>query len=183
MSQLQAHDVSKKATLYGGGLTARDTARTALIDQMGAIVVTSRAVGLDTPGLDDKFHMDRKSSGHALLTTARLFARDAGAFKPALVAHGMSKTFLADLGDRIDEYDRALRDRDAGKDEHAAAHASIEAALAAGTTAVRKLNAIVTNRLRDDPAAMAAWNRDRRVRYPRARKAAAPLRRWSSRRL
>ena len=170
IAALQADDMTRQATARGGGFNTRDAAREDLLQSVEALLVTARAVALDTPGLEDKFgRLPKKPKDQVLLTAARVFAKDAVPLEAAFIAHGMAKTFLADFGAAIDGFDRALRDHDMGKDYNLAARATTDAAFDTGAAAVQKLNAIVVNQLRDDPAAMARWYRDRRVRYPRGR--------------
>jgi hypothetical protein len=148
------------------GASPKTTGRTALVQRLGAISRTARAIGEDTGGLEDRFHLPEPQSDQALLTAGRVFAQDAEAFKSHFVAHAMPKTFIADLVKAVDRFERAIHDRDAGKDEHTAARASIEAALSSGMAAVRGLDVMVANRLQDDPVTLAVWERDRKVRYP-----------------
>jgi hypothetical protein len=100
------------------------------------------------------------------LMTARAFAHDAAPIADRFIAHVMPKTFLADLEAAIGRFEQATHEREAGKDERIAAKARIEAAVTSGLAAVRALDAMVGNRLRDDPVTMAVWKRDRRVQYP-----------------
>ena len=175
VTELQANDMTRESTARGGGTNTRDGAREALLQWIEAVFVTARAVALDTAGLEDKFRrLAPKPKDQQVLTTARVYAKDAELFETAFVAHGLAKTFPADFAGAIDCFDRALRDHDMGKDYNAASRASSEAAFEAGAAAVQKLNAIVINQLRDDPAAMARWYRDRRVKYPRGRSLDGP---------
>jgi len=75
----------------------------------------------------------------------------------------MPETFVADLLALVDSFERALRDRGAGTDARRVARASTKAALASGLAAVRSLDAIVTNHLRDDAVTRTVWERDRRI--------------------
>lgn len=75
------------------------------------------------------------------------------------------------------QFAQAIRGREHGKDDHAAARASIEGALLSGLDAVRKLDVLVANRLRGDPVTMAVWERDRHIESSRrARRSVSPAR-------
>ena len=165
VKELSGHAASKMRAAKDGA-SPKTTGRTALVQRLGAISRTARAIGEDTGGLEDKFHLPEPQSDQALLTAGRVFAQDAEAFKSHFVAHAMPKTFIADLVKAVDQFERAIHDRDAGKDEHTAARASIEAALSSGMAAVHGLDVMVANRLQDDPVTLAVWERDRKVRYP-----------------
>ena len=176
VKQLSEHAVSKKSTARDGVRT-RAVARDTLAGRLDTISRTARAMAEDTPGLEDKFGMPARRTDAALLTAGRQFLRDGEELKGQFLLHGMPKTFLADLQETVESFERALRERDEGKGANASARANIAAALDAGLAAVRKLNVIVTNRLEDDAGMMARWEKERQVIYPtprRKRPAPAP---------
>ena len=165
---LSQHAVSKMLTAREGKST-KVTAREALLTRLEAISDTARAVGQDTAGLEDKFHLPEHLTDQALVTAGRAFARDAEGFAGQFIGHAMPATFIADLNGLVDRFEQANQARQAGKDRQAAARASIEAALASGFVALHKLDAIITNHLRGDAVTMAVWRGDRRIDY-RSRK-------------
>ena len=164
VQQLNAHTVSKLSAVPG--MTTKALARADLTDRLEAISQTARILAEDTPDLEEKFVLPRILTNQALLMTARVFAQDADPLKDRFIAHVMPETFLADLGEAIGRFEQATHQREAGKDERIAARKRIEAAVTSGLAAVRALDAMVANRLRDDPATVAVWKRDRRVQYP-----------------
>lgn len=159
------------ATQYSGRGSAREgtvskaVAREALCDDLEAIVRTARAMALDTPGVDDKFRFPRGTGDQLILNAARAFSHDAAPLSAEFIKHDMPDDFLADLHSDIEAFEEAIRDYEAGKDTHVAARAAIEGLIDAGLDAVRRLDAIVPNRLRNDPATLALWERARRVEY------------------
>ena len=171
VQQLSAYTVAKLSSVQG--TTTKAMARAALTDRLTAIGQTGRAIAEHTPGLEEKFvFLITHQSAQALLMTARVFAQDAAPLADRFIAHDMPKTFLADLAQSIADFEQAIHERVAGRDERIAAREHIAAALASGLSAVRALDAIVVNRLHDDPATMAVWKRDRRVQYPGRQKSA-----------
>jgi hypothetical protein len=164
VTALSQHAAAKMSTARVGR-SNKTMARTALRDRLEAIGLTARAIAQDTPGLEDKFHMPDDHSDLALITAGRVFAQDANGFASQFIGHAMPATFIADLTGLVDQFEQAIHDRQAGKDGQVAARASIEAALTSGLVAVRKLDAIVTNHLHDDPVTTAVWRRDRRIDY------------------
>src|SRR5258706_13431526 len=70
---LSQHAVSKMLTAREGKST-KVTAREALLIRLEAISETARAVGQDTAGLEDKFHMPEHLTDQALVTAGRAFA-------------------------------------------------------------------------------------------------------------
>ena len=172
VKQLSEQAVSKMSSKRGG-LRTRTRARDVLLDRLQALSRTAGAIGANTAGLEDKFELPDAPSDQALLTAARLFGRDAEAFKSQFIAHGMPQTFIAGLAQLVERFEEAIRGREAERDEHTAARASIEMALASGLAAVKTLDVLVANRLLDDAVTMAVWKRDRRVVYPWRTKGAA----------
>ena len=147
------------------GTASKAVAREALRDRLEAIIRTARAMALDTPGVDDKFRLPRGNGDQTILNAARAFARDAAPLSAEFTKHDMPDGFLADLHSDIDAFEEAMRDHETGKDTHVAARAGIETAIDAGLDAVRRLDAIVPNRLRSDSTRLATWERARRVEY------------------
>ena len=87
----------------------------------------------------------------------------------------MPGNFIEDLERAIRDFELAIRETHASKGTAIAASASIDEAMEAGLNAIRRLDAIVPNRLRNDGAISAMWDLARRVEYPSARtKADAP---------
>ena len=162
VTQLSQHAVAKMSTARQGK-TTKVAARRALAEEIGAVHRTARAVALTTPGLDDAFHLPHPQTDQALLTAGRMFARDAEAFAGPFVTHGLPPTFIVDLRAKVEQFERAIRDRRVEQSGHAAARGGIQATLAAGLTAVRVLDALVANELRHDPVTLAAWQRERRI--------------------
>ena len=145
------------------GTSSKAVAPAALRDSMEAISRTARAMSLDTAGLDDKFRMPHGVSDKRLLAAARGFAQDAQPLVEIFVAHAMPATFLAGLSADIDHFEQAEREHASGKDAHIAARAALEASVEAGFAAVQRLDAIVTNTLGGDRAALAVWHSARHV--------------------
>jgi hypothetical protein len=174
VKQLSEYAVSKMSAKQEGKNT-KTLAREALRNRLEAMALTARAIARDTPGFADKFRLPKPRTDQELVTAGRLFARDAEVFKERFLAHAMPQTFIADLIALVDTFEQAIHEREAGKGGQSAARASITAALASSTAAVDKLDAMVTNHLRDDPATTALWWSARRVGHPRRPRRAAVL--------
>jgi len=145
------------------GTSSKSDAIDELRDQMEAISRTARAIALDDPGFDDKFPMPSGRGGQDALSSARAFLTDARPFEKAFVDHFLPGTFLADLQQAIDAVDAAGRGQDSGKETHVAARASIGATLDEIFVEIKRLDAIVRNRFRDEPDKVAAWRSARHV--------------------
>jgi hypothetical protein len=156
------------------GARAKSAAREALRDALRAVSSTAQALAIDTPGLGEKFRLRNARTDQAIVNAARAFAQDASAYNAAFVAHGLPSTFRKDLDTAIHGLEAAIRDDEAGRNAQVAARDAFDAAMDEALTAIRRLDAIVDNRLRGDRAAITAWERARRVDRPsRARNGAA----------
>lgn len=140
-----------------------------------AISRTARALETGTTRVAGKFRLPRAPRDQALVSLARAFAKNAVPLARTFVAHAMPATFLADLHAAVDAFEAAGRDHRAARGAHVAARVRIERTIARGFRAVRRLDAIVANHLRGDPAALAEWRRARRIeRSPRQNPGRAP---------
>ncbi len=167
VAQLREYAVAQLA-LKREGARARAAAPAALLDIVEAISRTARVIQAEEPSFPNSFHMPERRSAQALLTSARLCARDIEPVAEKFIAHAMPKTFVADLSRLLDVYEEAVRGRETDKGENAAARASIEAAVASGLAAARTLDVIIANQSADDVVMVAEWERDR-VIGPRKR--------------
>jgi hypothetical protein len=152
---------------------SKATARAALYEHLLAINVTARALALDTPGLETKFRMPRSGTDQVLITAGRAFAADAVPLAGEFQKHEMPANFIDELNADIAVLEEAISGRARNRDSHVAATASLDATVDRGIKAVQRLNAIVRNKCRDDPAALAAWESASHVER-RARPVAPP---------
>jgi hypothetical protein len=145
---------------------SRAGAREALREDMQALTRTARVMAIDTPGLENKFRMPRSGSDQALLQAARAFAADAVAFKDEFIRHELPNSFIEDLLSDIANLERAMGGQNTGREAHISASVSVEQMAERGMNAVRRLDAIVRNRFRNEPAVLAAWEHARHVERP-----------------
>jgi hypothetical protein len=159
---LQQHETTESAGRGGEqeGAASKAAARAALRRQVGAIAHTARAA--EVPGLGGKFRALLSCNDERLLSQARTFLKEAKPFAETFVAHELPSNFLRQLQAAIDAFEQAMQVRASGRDQRVGARARIDASMKTALHAVRRLNAIVPNRL-DDPAAVALWNMARRV--------------------
>jgi hypothetical protein len=149
----------------------RLAASEALRESMKAIARTARVKALDMPGLENKFRLPRSGSVPALLQAARAFAADALPLKAEFIRHEHPETFIEELEAQIAALERAMGDQNTKRDAHISATASVETLIERGVNAVRRLDAIVRNKFRDDSATLAAWESARHVEsHSRTRK-------------
>jgi len=157
------------------GSASRAEARDALREDLQAIARTARAMSLDVTGLENKFRLPRSGSDQSLLTSARAFAADAAPLKSDFIRHEMPADFLDDLNADIEAFERAVNSQNTGKGAQVTATAAIDAAVERGLNALQRLDAVVRNKFRNDPARLAAWESARhtpRLQRPKFEKPA-----------
>lgn len=134
-----------------------------LRETLKAVARTARVIALDMPGLENKFRLPRSGSIAALLHAARAFASDAATLKAEFIRHEHPETFIEDLEAQIATLERAMSDQNTKRDAHISATASVETLIEQGMNAVRRLDAIVRNKFRDDHSTLTAWESARHV--------------------
>ena len=143
-------------------------ARAAILEDLAVIRRTARSMALVMPGLDDKFRIPRNPNNRALLDTARAFLTDAEPLKTEFLRREVPESFFDELRSNIEAFEATLTGQHAGNEESVRAAAAIDAAIDRATNALRQLDPIVRNKLRNDPAELAAWESARRTeRAPR----------------
>jgi hypothetical protein len=139
------------------GTERRAQAREALRDALEAINLTARALGNEVPGIGNKLRLPRGSNDRELINAARAFKAEADPLKAQFIAHEMPADFLEDLDEKIATFETAISDQSSGVGSHVAAGAAMEDVIDRGNDIVRKLDAIVRNKYRDNPADLAEW--------------------------
>jgi hypothetical protein len=176
VAELEKHAAAQssgRSTLRQSTAT-KAVARASLQELLEMYRRTARGMALVTPGLDNKFRIPRKMTDAELLNTARAFAADAPPLKAEFLRREMPATFIEDLHAQIEAFELADNSQNEGSDTSVAARAEIDAAIERGMNAIRQLDPIVRNKLRNDPAGLAAWESARHVERPsRSSKSAA----------
>jgi hypothetical protein len=147
-------------------LTAKEkaAARRALQVRLSAVNRTARGIAAVDPTFRNKFRLPKKVNTENLLNTGRVFLQEAQPLTDIFAAHALQ---VADLEAAVTRFEASIRNRDAGKELSAQAKAKIDEALAAAMKAVRLLDAIVRNQLKNDTGLLAIWAQDRIVPYPK----------------
>ena len=147
----------------GGGNAAREgTEQKALavedlLEELMTIRRTTRSMDHDHPGLYAKFRIPPDLSATELLGLAEHFVTEATPFKADFIAYGLPETFLEDLNEQIGELRDALADQAAGTRTRVTATAGIRETVDDAFVALRRVDPIVQNIFRDNPAKLAAW--------------------------
>lgn len=120
--------------------------------------------------VDRTFVMPSPRTDGSLLEAARLLLREATPIEERFVGLGMAPTFLDDLRERLDSFERAVGWRREARTQAAAAKAGMEKAFKRGFDAVLTFDIVVANLQPDDSVALATWKSARRVDRARKRR-------------
>lgn len=170
VEELEGHAAAESS---GRGTARQNTAgkaaaRDAILEDLSIIRRTARSMSLTMTGMDEKFRIPRSLNDRELLDTARAFLADAEPLKTDFLRREVPEIVFQRLQSNIEAFEATLTGQHTGKEETAKAVAAIDAAIERASDALRQLDPIVRNRLRDDPAELAAWEGARRVeRAPR----------------
>jgi|ERR1017187_347782 hypothetical protein len=126
-------------------------------DLLGINTAAHSLALLGTVGLEGKFHMPRKNGDQALLNAARAFATDAVPFQAQFIGLKLAATFITDLNQDIDDFEKALKAHGSGKGKKAKATTGIEKTIHDAGIALHVLNTVVPNTYKDNPAKRAEW--------------------------
>jgi len=142
-ADLGATQVSADEDKHGGVLDEA-ALRLKLHDDLLAISKAAHSLTLlGTTGLDGKFHMPRSQSDQALLNAARAFATDAAPFQAQFVSLKLATTFIADLNDEIDDFEKAIKAKGSGGGKKAGATGGLRQTIHDAGIALHVLNTVV----------------------------------------
>ncbi len=165
----------RERTAARSGTRSKAAARVALLAGLGAFARMAKAFGPDVPGLEGKFRRPSSDVNDLdLLTVGRAFIADAAPLAPRFIEHALPTTPLADVQAALEAFEGATLDPVAAHAARASARAGLTAALGAAGQALARLDAIVPNTLRAQPAMLAAWKVARHVQRAAATRPAAP---------
>lgn len=139
------------------GTTAKSVQREALMDDLRAMRRAARAMARRQPGIEEKFRLPLRQSDREFLTTALRFVADAEPLAAEFIKYELPTDFLDDLRADISALERTLGDRSVSNSSAVTVGAAIDQHIASGFDVIRDLDAVVRNRYRNDPAALAAW--------------------------
>ena len=142
-----------------------------LLDLLMMIRRTARSMDHAHPGVHATFRVPPKLSAAELLGVVQAFATAALPLQAEFIAYGMPSTFIEDMNELIAELREAMADQTAGSRVKVDSTASIDDILEKCFTALRRVDPIVRNILRDHPAKLAAWASAKHLeRAPRRQK-------------
>lgn len=173
--ELEEHAAAQSSSAGGakGGVSSKASVRDALRRQMDAISRTARTMAAATPGVESSFRLPYSKGDQALINAARAFVQDATPLKNEFVRREMPADFLDQLNAGITAFEQASNSKNLNTEKRVAATAAIDNAIEHGMMAVRELDAIIRNKLHNDPATLAAWESASHVERTSRRKSVA----------
>jgi hypothetical protein len=144
------------------GTRQRGAARAALRVSLQSIHQTALALAIDTPGIDRGYRLPRSRGDRAWLDAARAFAMHAQESAHAFIAYGLPSAFLDALAAEVGCLEEAIRNGAAARNARASARVQVQQSLRRGLVALRRLDGIVPNVVRGDPATLRRWRSARR---------------------
>jgi len=152
----------------------RAAARIALRHELEIINRTAHAIAVRKPGTETRFRLTR-GNDQELIALARTFATEATPLKDEFIHYGLPADFLDELNNDILDFEQAVATRQRNRASRTASTAGIEDALERGMDALKQLDGIMRNVLRNDVQMLAAWITASHVeRPPRPRKPSTP---------
>lgn len=178
VTELSDHATTQAASTSTArqGTTSKAAARAALREELEVINRTARVMAFELTGLGDKFRLPH-GSDQDLLIAARAFVVDAGPIRSDFQRYGMRAEFLDDLNSRIAAFEQATADRNQSLERQTASSAAIDEAMERGLKALKQLDRVMRNSLRDDVETLTAWitaSHVERVPHRRKQPPAAP---------
>jgi len=125
--------------------------------EMSAISQTARTIGFELRGIEERFRMPRSKNYMMLLSTARSFASEAAPLAAEFIKREMPANFLDQFNTSIELFEKAIMDRVGNTAAQIEATATINQVIQEAMKAVRRLDVVVRNKFRSDPATLAAW--------------------------
>jgi len=164
IARLEALDVVERSASEGARADSRIAARAAFQQLLKRAGFTAHVLGKTIPELRARIPLPLPKGDLQLLTLARQFAAGVAGYGPEFAARGIP---LAVLDEGIAAFEAAVAHGEASRDDRVKARAEREAAFERAMHAVATLDVTVGNSI-VDPAALALWKHDRRIK-PRRR--------------
>jgi len=136
----------------------------------GDISRTARAIGREHPEVVSKFRLPVDIGDEALLETARAFARNATPLRDTFVAHEFAPTFIEELQAAIAQFEQVAKTQTETRGAQVRATASLDACMSKAMDALYRLDGMVPNKIKGNPALEREWSVARRLPSARSSK-------------
>jgi hypothetical protein len=155
------------------GAIHKRRARQALRQDLSRIVRTARLISQTLPNFSEPFKLPPGNNDQTLIELGRQFAVAASAHYDVFIRYSMSADFIDELKKDVAQLEAAREDRTNSRAHHRTASLAIEISFKEAMHAVRNLDVIMANVLRNDGLSLYAWSKARHVTRSRRKAAAA----------
>jgi len=172
--EMEQSGAAQTSGASGQATMQKDVALAELREDLRAINRTARALAVDDSAIGEMFRMLSGNNEQNLLAAARTFLTNAAPLKNQFIEYGLPADFLDDLQSDITAFEQAASGKSTATGEKVSATASIGNAVQNGLEGLRRLQAIVPNKYRDNPAKLAAWTSASHVERAAKKKTPTP---------
>ncbi|MFN0121458.1 MAG: hypothetical protein ACKV2V_13275 [Blastocatellia bacterium] len=137
--------------------------RETLLETLGRIQRTARALAVTQSGIARKFQIPKRLSDKTLVAVARSFAEQAAPMAADFRGLSMPAGFLDILAAQTDAFASSLGERKRAMFSQNGATRSIDEAVAQGMGLLTQIDAVVRNEYYQDKTALADWEQARRA--------------------
>lgn len=163
LDTLEVVKATSVSTRQQGSAGRRDL-RESLRAQVAAVSDTARVIATEHAELKGKFQYSRTDRGdRSLIAVAHSFAEAAPPFKTLFVAYELPADFIERMNADASALEQQMVLQTQGVGARVTTNASIDQGLERIDDYVDKLDVIVHNKYREDPAKLAAWESARRL--------------------
>ena len=149
------------------GTIARQTAHKLLLDLLRRVIDTADVIAIDRADVKGMFGRPQKNaSDQTLIADARSIAEKAAPLVGLFTDNGLPATFVNDLRSYADSLDNAMKVQTKAVGQSGHANNEISEVIRRMNGLIERLDVIVRNKYRDDPANLAAWESARRLEHP-----------------
>lgn len=169
LSKLAELDVVRSSSMSKRkqGTFARRNAHRLLLGLVRRVVSTAETIALDHPDVEGMFVRPQKNAGDkTLISDARSLTDKAATLVGLFTEDGLPATFIADMRSHADSLERSIQIQTEGAGESVRANIEIAAVIRRLNGLIERLDVIVRNKYRDNPAKLAAWESARRLEQP-----------------
>ncbi|MDT5158373.1 MAG: hypothetical protein QOC99_7 [Acidobacteriota bacterium] len=168
IDKLAALDVTKATSMstHRQGSVGRHDVRETLRTQIAAVCDTAEIASRDRPDVKGSFpRTPPDHSDQTLIAVARSFAEAALPLKSLFIEYDLPADFIDRLSANADALDQHITSQNRSTGTRVNTNAAIKESLRHVDDEIDRLDTIVRNKYRDDPAKLAAWESARHIEH------------------
>lgn len=169
LSKLAELDVTRSSSMSKRkqGTNARENARKQLLRLIRAVADTADVIALEHADIKGMFVRPQKNANdQTLVSDARSFAEKAASHVGLFTENGLYSTFIDDVRSYADSLEHSMQIQTESVGERVRTNAETTEIIRRLNDLIARLDVIVRNKHRDDPAKLAAWESACRLEHP-----------------